>query len=105
MAVDVDLDSARRDWASGYRALLGVADRTQGDLLHAQVEAVIAELRKRVGSTFTLGELAAAYAGSERWTREAIAEHAASPGWPRTAAVASDAAFHLYARSAQDYGP
>ena len=33
-----------------------------------QVDAVLTELRRRVGATFTLAELAAAYAGAERWS-------------------------------------
>jgi hypothetical protein len=104
--VSSDVDSARRDWESGFRLLLaGAADPVQGERLYAQVEVVAAELRKRIGATFTLTELADLYAGSERWVREAIGEHAATPGWARTAATAGDAAFHLYARGAQDYEP
>jgi hypothetical protein len=100
------LDSARRDWDEGYRRLLAEArDPLAAERLHAQVGAVTDELRKRVGSTFTLAELAHAYAGSEQWTRDAVSEHAPTPGWPRTVALAGDAAFHLYARAAVDYEP
>ena len=103
--MSADADSARRDWAEGYRALLAAPDGPAGERLHGQVDAVADELRKRVGSTFTLAELAAVYAGSERWVREVVAANGAAPGWPRTATVAGDAAFHLYARGAQDYAP
>jgi hypothetical protein len=58
-----------------------------------------------VGGTFTLAQLARAYAGSERWAREAVSERAPAPGWPRTLALVGDAAFHLYARAAVDYEP
>lgn len=103
--VSADADSARRDWEQGYRALLAAPEGSASDRLHDQVDVVTGELRKRVGSTFTLAELARVYAGSERWLREVIAENGATPGWPRTATLAGDAAFHLYARGAQDYAP
>ena len=76
-----------------------------GERLYTQLDAVTAELRRRIGVTFTLGELAEAYAGSERWASEAVAEHAPVPGWTRTLALVGDAAFHLYARGAVDYSP
>jgi hypothetical protein len=63
------------------------------------------ELRRRVGGTFTLAELAAEYARADRWVLEAVAERASVPGWPRTLAVVEGAAFHLYSRGAVDYSP
>ena len=101
-----DVESARRDWEDGYRRLLAASgDAGASDRLHAQVDAVVAELRKRVGATFTLGQLADAYAGSEAWLRAMIDEHAPVPGGLRTVTLAGDAAFHLYARGAVDYAP
>ena len=64
-----------------------------------------AELRRRIGSSFTLAELADAYDRSERWTMTVIEERCGGPGWMRTAASAADTAFHLYARGARDYRP
>lgn len=104
MAVDVIV--ARSDWEQGYLRLVDQAhDPVFGERLHAQVEAVTAELRRRVGGTFTLRELAEAYVDSERWAREAVRAHAPAPGWPRTLSLVSDAAFHLYSRGAVDYAP
>jgi hypothetical protein len=98
--------AARNDWEQGYQRLLDEArDPVQRERLFAQVDVVTAELRKRVGGTFTLRELAAAYADADRWARDAVAERAAEPGWARTLSVAGDAAFHLYARGAVDYEP
>jgi hypothetical protein len=65
---------------------------------------VTAELRKRLGTTFTLTELVDVYADVEDWAREALAEHGA-PGWPRDVTLVADEAFHLYARGATDYRP
>jgi hypothetical protein len=101
-----DLDSARRDWEDGSRRLTAeAADPRRHELLHRQVDNVTEELRRRIGGTFTLAELASVYAGSERWARVAVAERAPAPGWPRTLALVVDAAFHLYARGAADYRP
>ena len=106
MVTDVELESARREWEEGHRRLLEQArDPSTGDRLLAQVDVVAAELRRRVGGVFTLRELAAAYARSEEWSRAIVAEQAAAPGWPRTLSLVEAAAFHLYARGAQDYQP
>ena len=64
-----------------------------------------AELRARIGQTFTLEELVAAYADVERWGRDAVEERAPYDGWPRDLALVEDAAFHLYARGALDFKP
>lgn len=104
--MNVDVESARRDWSEGHRRLLEQAqDRAKADALHAQVDAVTDELRKRVGATFTVRDLAAAYVDADRWARDALAERDPRPGWPSTLTLAVDAAFHLYARGAVDYAP
>lgn len=101
MVTEAEVESARREWAEGHRRLLDERD----ERLLAQVDVVAAELRRRVGGTFTLRELAEAYAGAERWSRAVVAEHAPAPGWPRTLSLVEAAAFHQYARGAQDYEP
>ena len=63
-----------------------------------------AELRRRVGGTFTLRELAAEYAHADVWARHVLAEQGLA-GWPRTLTLVEGAAFHLYARGAIDYLP
>lgn len=106
MITDAEVESARREWEEGHRRLHQEVSRdAQPERLLAQVDAVAAELRRRVGGTFTLRELAAAYAGAERWSRSVVAEQAPAPGWPRTLSLVEAAAFHEYARGAQDYEP
>lgn len=101
-----DVESARRDWLDGYRRLQEASrDPVVGERLQGQLELVTQELRRRVGSTFTLAQLSDAYAGSEGWAREAVAARAPAPGWARTLSLVGDAAFHLYARGAVDYRP
>jgi hypothetical protein len=104
--VAAGVEIARREWEEAHAALERTAvDRMRYERLLGQVEVVGAELRKRVGQTFTLRELAAAYAEADRWSRDAVAELAPAPGWPRDLAVVEGAAFHLYARGALDYEP
>lgn len=106
MITEAEVESARRDWEEGHRRLQDEVRRQDApEPLLAQVDAVLAELRRRVGGTFTLRELAAAYGDAERWSRDAVAERAAAPGWPRTLSLVEAAAFHEYARGAQDYEP
>ena len=102
----VDVASARRDWADGWRRLQEESrEPAAADRLRQQLEVVTDELRRRVGGTFTLAELARGYADADRWARAAVADEAPAPGWPRLLAVVQDAAFHLYARGAVDYEP
>jgi hypothetical protein len=100
------VSAARREWAEGDRRFAAAArDPARADALHRQREAVLEALRRRVGATYTLAELAAAYAGAERWLREVVEERAPSRGGVRTISLAGDAAFHAYSRGAQDYEP
>ncbi|WP_411277251.1 hypothetical protein [Gaiella sp.] len=96
----------RDDWEAGHRRLERASrDVDQAATLAAQVDLISAELRRRVGSTFTLEMLAEAYVGADVWVRQAIEEQAPTPGWARTIAMAGDAAFHIYSRGAVDYAP
>ncbi len=100
------VEHARQQWEEGHRRFEEEArDPVAGDRLHAQLDAVVGELRRRVGETFTLAELADAYTGSEDWAREVVSERAPVPNWPRTVALVADAAFYVYARGAVDYQP
>ncbi len=94
---------------SGSTATAGSRRAAATGRLHArllaQVEAITEELRRRLGGTFTLTELADTYAGAERWVRDVVSERAPVKNWPRTLATAEDAAFHLYQRGAVDYEP
>jgi len=80
-------------------------DPVAAERLNAQLEVVTDELRRRIGQTFTVEQLAIAYDRADAWVRDAVSEHAATPGWPRTLALVEDAAFHLYQRGAVDYAP
>jgi hypothetical protein len=104
--VTSDVESARREWEDAYRRLEDAGGTAvEEDRLRLQLEVVTAELRRRLGATFTLGQLAAEYRQADAWALQAVSERAATPGWPRTLVVVEGAAFHLYARGAVDYEP
>jgi hypothetical protein len=94
----------RQEWEEGDRRLESErGDRDRYERLLQQVEIVSDELRRRVGQTYSLAELASAYRDAERWAREAVEERAPSAGWPRDLALVLAAAFHAYQRGATDY--
>jgi hypothetical protein len=101
----IALETTRREWEESHAALELEQERAAYLRLLAEVELLVGELRKRVGQTFTLAELAEAYADADRWGREVLAEAGAPPGWTRTFATVTGAAFHQYARGALDYRP
>ena len=98
----VAVENARLQWEDGYRRLREHAgDRPVYLRLMAQVDTLLDELNRRVGQTFTLEELAAAYRDADRWLLEVLPP---GPGAVQVGLV-EDAAFHLYARGAVDYAP
>ena len=102
-----DVESARRDWEDAYRRLEEAArDPLRAEGLHLQLKVVTDELRKRVGSTYTLGELATEYhTAADYWVRDVVAEKASTPGWLPALTIVEGAAFLLYSRGAVDYAP
>jgi hypothetical protein len=102
------LAAARHQWDEGRRRLAdeGV-DTARSRHLGLLVEAVTNELRRRLGRTFTLAELADLYDGAEDWVREVILSSAPprSRAGIRDTALVQDAAFALYAQGASDYSP
>ena len=100
------LETTRHEWQEGHRRLQAAAgDRPRYLRLLRETEIVVDELRRRIGQTFTLEELADAYGESDRWAQEALAEHDPAPGWPTRLTTVQEAAFHLYSRGAADYRP
>ncbi len=98
------LTLVRHEWADGHRQL----EAQRGDprryrRLVEQVEALTDELRRRVGGTYSLAELAAAYRDADTWARQTISDRAPGPGWPRDLALVLAAAFYAYQRGASDY--
>jgi hypothetical protein len=98
----VAVENARLQWEDGYRRLNEyAADRPTYERLLAEVGVLIDELNRRVGQTFTLAELAAAYEYADRWLLEVLPPGAGAV----QLGLVEDAAFHVYARGAVDYAP
>jgi len=102
-------DPARQQGEEGARRLdAEEADSVRHRQLWVLVDAIVDELRRRLGQRFTLDELVALHSGAaEDWAREVVSEWL--PPAPRVGvadvALVLDAAFHVYARGASDYRP
>jgi hypothetical protein len=100
-------DHLRQEWEESARRLEASAgDRGRYVALLGQLEILTAELRKRIGQTYTLADLSRAYGDAERWAAAVLAEaEDIPPWWPQTLSLVLGAAFHAYARGAVDYAP
>ena len=98
------VESAVHQWEEGYRRLNDArSDPRSHRALGRAVVAVEDELRKRLGSTFTVSELSTLYRDAGEWGLELTID--ALPGrselWDSSTVV--DAAFYLYMREAADF--
>lgn len=96
----------RHEWEDGTRRLEAARDdpRRYRELL-GLLDLIRDELRKRVGQTYTLAQLAAAYAEAESWARELLDDRSSFAGWPRDLTTVLAAAFDAYQLGAADYAP
>jgi hypothetical protein len=102
----VSVELARQQWEDGARRLQeATRDPVQRARLLTVVDVLVVELRRRLGGSFTLEELAAEYEIADRWTLDAVAEAAPVPGWQTSLSDAGDMAFQVYSRGAIDYAP
>jgi hypothetical protein len=100
--------AARHQWEEGKRRLADEGDDTaRSRHLIVLVDAVADELRRHVGQTFTLAELAEAYDAADDWVRDVILRSLPrrSRAGIRDTALVQDAAFARYAQGASDYRP
>jgi hypothetical protein len=92
------LQNALFNWEEGERRLRE-ADEPERTRLERASGAVLDELRRRLGSTFSLEELAEHYAADTDWGLDVATRHLG--GADPSSAV--DAAFLRYSREAADY--
>ncbi len=92
------LDNALYQWEEGERRLRERPEPERADLDGA-VAAVLDELRRRLGSSYGVGELADFYAEGVDWAAESARGRRAGAD----AAHVVDAAFYRYARGAVDF--
>ena len=89
-------------WREGERRMAG-APLEQRPALEAVVVAIEAELRRRLGGTFTTDELAELYARGTDWCTDLAAEIAPGAPWTWDARTVADTAFLNYLRDARDF--
>ncbi|NLT07649.1 MAG: hypothetical protein GXY03_15275 [Solirubrobacterales bacterium] len=87
------IDLAFDQWRMGQSRTIGDPDLTDA------AEAVLSELRKRLGGAFEIAELVDLYGSGTDWASEIVQRHSSATD----AAYAIDAAFARYARQASDF--
>ncbi|HEY2600583.1 MAG TPA: hypothetical protein VGI67_03430 [Thermoleophilaceae bacterium] len=92
------VENAFFQWEDGERALREMPEPERSQLERA-VAVVLDDLRRRLGSAFSVEELAAFYAHDIDWASD-LAQRAAA-GTDSASVV--DAAFNRYAREASNY--
>jgi hypothetical protein len=98
------VDNAVLQWEDGYRALK--AERPGTSAYRALGRAVVAiedELRRRLGSSFSIEELAALYREQDDWALELAMRALPDDSHLSDTATIIDAAFYLYMREAVDF--
>lgn len=95
-------ETAVFDWRAGERRLEEAPAAERG-ALYEVVDAIVAELRRRVGLTFTVEELAALYDAGTDWCLDLATRTAPEAPWAWETSIVADAAFARYVRQATDY--
>jgi hypothetical protein len=95
------LANALFQWEEGARRLAEIDEPRQRRMADRVVEAVRVELRRRVGATYTAGELADLYGEGTDWAQQLALDVA--PGIEGDAQTLADAAFWNYLRGAGDF--
>ena len=91
------------EWREGQRRLAELdLPATRRMVIERVVDEIHAELRRRVGSTYDMDQLAAEYEGAEWWCLD-VAQRTTGHTWAYDLAVVQDAAFARFARDATDF--
>ena len=92
------VENALYQWREGERRIARTAEPAQADLQSA-ADAVVEALRRRLGSSFMVDELAELYAADTDWALEIARRNRAGTD----SASVVDAAFAQYVREAKDF--
>jgi hypothetical protein len=98
----VPYESAREQWDAGLRRL-DEAPPEQAPALERVTRAIHAELRRRLGGSFTTDELVELYDQGTGWCTDLAVEVAPEDPYTWDERIVPDAAFGRYARSARDF--
>lgn len=97
-----DFENAIYQWRRGERRLLE-APSERAPLLQRITDALVAELRRRLGGRFSAEELAELYARGTAWGLQIAMDLAPADPWAWDSGIVIDAAFAKYLREAADY--
>jgi hypothetical protein len=100
--VVTSFEVAFEQWREGERRMAG-APPEQRPALEAAVAEIEAELRRRLGGTFTTDELTDLYQRGTDWCTELAARVAPEAPWAWDARTVADTAFLRYLRDARDF--
>jgi hypothetical protein len=98
----VSFENAIYQWQQGERRLQASAPE-RAPLQESVTEALVAELRRRLGGRFASDELVALYERGNAWCLQLAMKVAPEAPWAWEAGVVVDAAFARYLREAADY--
>lgn len=91
-----------QEWKQGERRAADLPPQQRVAADHV-VDALVAELRRRLGSTFTVDELVDLYDRGTSWCMDIAYALAPAAPWAWDPRTTADAAFARYVREAQDY--
>jgi hypothetical protein len=98
----VSFENAVYQWQQGERRLL--AEPVERRALQERVtDALVAELRRRLGGRFSSDELVELYGRGTAWCLQVAMRVAPEDPWAWEAGLVVDAAFGRYLREAADY--
>jgi hypothetical protein len=98
----MSFQNAIYQWQQGERRLQA-APAERRPLLERVTDALVAELRRRLGGRFSTEELVALYEQGAAWCLQVAMKVAPKDPWAWEAGVVVDAAFGRYLREADDY--
>ena len=95
-------DTAIQEWLQGARRLEETPDRERA-ALELVADATVAELRRRLGSAYTVDELVQLYGQGTSWVLDLAYRVAPEAPWAWDERTIAGAAFARYLRGAVDY--
>jgi hypothetical protein len=98
----VSFETAIYQWQQGERRLAAAPAERQA-LLGRVTDALVAQLRRRLGGRFSAQELVDLYEAGAAWCLQVAMKLAPEDPWAWEAGVVVDAAFARYLREASDY--
>lgn len=98
----MSFESAFYQWRQGERRL-HAAPEERRRLLERVTDALVAELRRRLGGRFSAEELCDLYERGTSWCQQVAMRVAPEDPWAWEAGVVADAAFARYLREAADF--